>query len=315
MGWFDSVRRYYKMIRIYTGLPRQGKTLNMVSDIIPQMELGRRIITNTPIWCYIKGRKVNADFYDDKDEYQYHFLNGERCLIVCDESSLYFASLKWNRLSLDFWGKFRQAGKMGADLYCTSQSWIDTVSNLRRMADQATVCRKYHWLIPFPLINLRMKIYDKKKGFYKMVGPYVATPWIYRMMYVNPQYFNTHSQNWEYIQKLIYRVRLMYPSESKRIMQCYDHEKQITSSAVGTIHVFGKDKKIQENIKERIDILSKPDEPNKPAQEANPDELPETIPEVANMENIASEITTERPEIEKLMDGTSEIKKIILDTK
>jgi hypothetical protein len=266
------------MIRIYTGLPRQGKTLNMVSDVLPQMELGRRVITNTPIWCYIKGRRIDADFYDDPDEYQYNFLNGSKCLIICDESSLYFASLKWNKLSLDFWGKFRQAGKMSADLYCTSQSWIDTVSNLRRMADQATVCRKYHWLIPFPLINLRHKVFDKERWRYKLVGPYWATPWIYRMMYVHPKYFSTGSIKWDYIKNLIYRVRLMYPSESRQIMRCYDHEKQITSSAVGKIHVFGKDQTIAKEIKEKIEILSKPDPGDKPVEVVNQDD-----PEMENL--------------------------------
>jgi hypothetical protein len=148
-----------------------------------------------------------------------------------------------------------------------------------------------------------------------MRGPYVATPFIYRMMYVHPQYFNTHSMNWDYIKKLIYRVHLMYPSESRRIMRCYDHEKQITSSAVGKIHVFGHGLNIEKEIKEKIELLSRPDDPKKPATEANPDNLPETLPAMPNEQNIGSEISVERSESEKPMVDTFNIKKIELDTK
>src|SRR3972149_7600679 len=103
------------MIRIYTGLPRQGKTLQMVYDVLPALYHGRRVVTNTPIWCEIKGRHISADFYDDPDEYKFNFLNAKGSIIVIDESSLYFSSLRWSNLGMDYFAKFRQAGKMSCD--------------------------------------------------------------------------------------------------------------------------------------------------------------------------------------------------------
>jgi len=232
------------MIRIYTGLPRQGKTLHMMYDAIVHLRHGRRVITNTPLWTVIRGRTVKADFYPDPEEYKHEFLHGKHCLILCDESSLYLSSTRWSKLSLDFFAKFRQAGKMSSDLYCTSQSWIDTVSSLRRVADQATVCKKRRFLIPFP-IDFRRDVYNKKWGFFERKGLYLSMPFVYDMTYVNPKFFSTTSNKWETIQRLIYWRRRLYPSTARRVMASYDHEYQITSSAVGELHVFGKEEPIQ----------------------------------------------------------------------
>jgi len=230
------------MIRIYCGKPRQGKTIHMMYDAIQHLIHGRRVITNTPLFVNIKGRIVKADFYPDPEEYQYNFLQGQHCLILCDESSLYFSSLRWSKLSLDFFAKFRQAGKMSSDLYCTSQSWIDTVSSLRRVAEQATLCRKRHWLFPIP-IDLRRDVYNKKWGFYERKGIVIQTPMVYQMTYVDARYFSSSALRYETLQRFIHGSRTMYPSTAKRVMACYDHEYQITSSAVGDLHVFGKETK------------------------------------------------------------------------
>lgn len=235
------------MIRIYCGKPRQGKTIHMMYDAIKHLIHGRRVITNTPLQVNIKGRIVKADFYPDPEEYQYNFLQGQHCLILCDESSLYFSSLRWSKLSLDFFAKFRQAGKMSSDLYCTSQSWIDTVSSLRRVAEQATLCRKRNWLIPFA-IDLRRDVYNKKWGFYERKGIVLKTPTVYHMTYVDARYFSSSALRYETLQRFIHGTRTMYPSIARRVMACYDHEYQITSSAVGDLHVFGKEAKASGDV-------------------------------------------------------------------
>lgn len=84
----------YKMITIYTGKMRQGKTFNLVYDVVHQMKYGRRVITNTPIWCWVHGKRIEADFYTDPDEFKFYFLNAKNATLVCDEASLYFSSLK-----------------------------------------------------------------------------------------------------------------------------------------------------------------------------------------------------------------------------
>jgi hypothetical protein len=258
------------MIGIYCGLPRQGKTIFMMRDALPHLIHGRRVITNTPLWTYIKGRKVSADFYDDPEEYQFNFLHGKHCLILCDESSLYFSSLRWTKLSLDFFGKFRQAGKMRADLLCTSQSWIDTVSSLRRVADRAMLCRKRRFLIPFQL-DLRYDVYDKAWGYYKKKGIVIGLPYIYHMTYVHPRFFATTAIRKETLDRYVLGKTKMYPSEARRVMKCYDHEYQITSSAVGKLHVFGK-KRDQELFDKAREVTQAPGNPG-----ADATSTPETM--------------------------------------
>jgi hypothetical protein len=233
------------MVYIYTGLPRQGKTLHCVADVTRAMYYGRGVVSNTPIWTWIRGRKVFADFYDDPEEYKFYFLNAVGKIIVCDESSLYFSSLRWNNLGMDFFGKFRQAGKMGCDLYCTSQAWVDTVSSLRRIADVAIVCTKRHWLLPWP-IDLRFDIYNKKRMCYERKGLYWATPRVYKKLTVSPGWFYSQAQLPENRERYIYGRRTMYPSEFRAVSRRYDHEYQITSSAVAKLQIFGKWKNYSE---------------------------------------------------------------------
>jgi len=237
------------MIRIYVGLPRQGKTLNMVYDVLKHMRLGRRVISNTPIWCMVNGRKVNAEFYDDPDEYRFHFLQARGAMVVCDEMSLYFSSMRWSKLSMDFNAKFRQAGKMSCDLYGTSQDWTDTVNNLRKIVDWTATCRKSHFLLPFP-IDFRREVYDKKRQFFTKKGFYFATPIIYRMTRVAKSFFTSKATLGKNRQRFIFGTRTLYPSDYRPVYASYDHEYQITSSAVATLHVFGKNNLTYRAIKE-----------------------------------------------------------------
>jgi len=225
------------MTRLYTGLQRQGKTQWAVYDIIyGHMIYGRRIISNTPLWCNIKGRKVYADFYGKDDErYKYEFLKAEGALIFNDEMSLYFSSLKWNKLGMDFFQKFRQGGKQGCDLYGTTQSLTDTIASIRRVADQFCVCRKSFWLIPVG-IDLRYNRYNKKRGFYDLVGPYYHFPMVYRMLKVLPGWFASKAQLAKNREQFVIAEKTMYPSTANHLVRpYYDHSYIITGSAVAKL--------------------------------------------------------------------------------
>lgn len=227
------------MTRLYTGLQRQGKTAWAVNDIIfGHMMYGRRIISNTPLWMDIKGRRVFADFYGKDDErYKWEFINAKGSLIFNDEMSLYFSSLKWNKLGMDFFAKFRQAGKQSCDLYGTTQSLNDTIASIRRVTDQFCVCKKNYWLIPFGL-DFRHPRYNKQKGFYDLVGPNIHFPMVYRKLIVSPGWFNSKAQLPQNRADYIIGQYTMYPSEWRRVVTHYDHEFQISGSAVAKLEVF-----------------------------------------------------------------------------
>jgi hypothetical protein len=218
------------MIKIYTGLPRHGKTLNMVYDLVRMMRYGRRVITNTPIWCWVHGRKVYAEFYDDPDEFKFYFLTAHNCILVCDESSVYFSSLKWNKLGEDFFIRFRQAGKTTADLYCTSQDWTDTVASLRKVVEQTTVCRKRHFL-GIPPIDLRFDHFNKKTQFYDRWGVRITLPMVYHMKTVTKGYFKTTAMRNKTLNMYVLGQRNLYPSQFRYASACYQHDYQIKDSA------------------------------------------------------------------------------------
>ena len=246
------------MIILYTGLPRQGKTLNLVFDVAYLIAHGRRVITNTPIWCYVHGRKVPADFYPDAERYTWELLRAHNATIVCDEISLVFSSLRWNRLGLDMFAKFRQAAKQSCDLFGTSQSYVDTVSALRRVTDQVTVCTKRHWLIPFPLLDLRHDVYNDRRGFYERKGLMISTPMVYTMKTVSKGYFSSKAELPQNRARYILRARTLYPSQFRRASANYDHEYEIKFSLVGKMAVFGKnDKFVEKEVHEVRDTTKK----------------------------------------------------------
>jgi len=225
------------MISIWTGLPRAGKTVHAVEKIIPQLRMGRRVITNTPIWCPLpNGKKIFAEFYDDKDEFEYHALNSTGAAVFVDEMSLYFTSLRWSKLPMDWFARFRQAGKMGCDLYGTSQDFMDVTSSLRRMVDNWYFCTKKHFLgINF---DFRREEFDPKLGRSVFRGWHFSLPMVFPALRVRRSFFTSMSAKNRY--NSILGTSTMYPSTFRRISKCYDHEKQITASAMGKLHIFGQ---------------------------------------------------------------------------
>jgi hypothetical protein len=237
------------MIILYTGLPRQGKTLNLAWDVARLLKYGRRVITNTPIWTFIKGRKVVADFYPDADRFTYELLHANNATVVIDEISLVFSSLRWSKLGLDMFAKFRQAGKQSCDLYGTSQAYVDTVSALRRVVDTVTVCTKGYFLIPFP-IRLQWDSYIKERGIYVRQGPVLHMPMVYHMKTVSKGYFTSKAELPENRRRYIYRERTLYPSQFKRASTYYDHSYLIKFSLVGRLANFGQAKSFDEMKRE-----------------------------------------------------------------
>lgn len=229
------------MISLFVGPMRSGKTLHFARSLINYLMLGRRVISNTPVWYVLpNGRTVKADFYDkDGERFTFEVMRAKGAAIGIDEASLVFSSLRWNKLNLDWFAKFRQGAKQSCDLLLTTQSYIDTIASIRRVSDRCFQCSKHYWLIPIPL-DTRHKVWDKKAGIFRIKGIYWHTPMVYRMMTVDPRYYRTTAR-WELRQQYIHHIETMYPSEAKRIMSCYDHEYEIGFSAVGKLTYFKKE--------------------------------------------------------------------------
>jgi hypothetical protein len=255
------------MITIWVGKPRQGKTLHAVRNILPQMRMGRRIISNTPIWYAFPCQKCGsrdhskptpeqylarfplsclrcksmlitryAEFYDDGEQYEWEALQATSALVFNDEMSLYFTSIRWHKLSLDWFAKFRQAGKMTCDFYGTSQRHNDVASSIRGMVETWYDCHKAHlWGINW---DWRREVWVQKEQRTAWVGWHFSLPIIYNELRVRYSYFTTTSAKTRY--RSILGKDTLYPSEYRRLYVKYDTTKQITSSAMGKLHVFGK---------------------------------------------------------------------------
>lgn len=226
------------MISLFVGAMRSGKTLHYAREMTKYLRLGRRVISNTPIWTVLpNGRTVHADFYDrDGERFTYEVMRARGAAIGIDEASLVFSSLRWNKLQLDWFAKFRQGAKQSCDLLLTTQSFIDTIASIRRVADRCYQCSKHYWLIPFP-VDLRREVWNKKAGIFQYKGANWHTPMVYKMMYVDPRYYRTTAR-WELRRQYIHRSEIMYPSEARRVMACYDHEYEIGFSVVGKLSYF-----------------------------------------------------------------------------
>ena len=109
------------MIEAFTGLPRQGKTYNMVIRAYKE---------------YKKGRKVYANFSTTFCTY-YKELNeifGVRdAVILIDEAGIYLPAQAWKQIPFEFMRSIRQHGKAGNDLYYTAQDMQDVSTALRRV--------------------------------------------------------------------------------------------------------------------------------------------------------------------------------------
>lgn len=233
------------MIADYLGDPRQGKTFNAVYDLNRLLRQGRRVITNTPFFAIVNGKQINAEFYPDADEFMYYMLAAKAATVFIDEASLYFSSLRWNKINLDFFAKFRQAGKQSCDLIMTAQSFLDVAASLRKMVDTYNICTKRRWLIDGE-IDFRSEKLNKKTGFTELRGLCIRFPYVYDMMRVKKEYFLSGAIHEENKEQWILGKRRLYPSLFRKYSKHYNHEYEITSSAVGDLEAFGKYSTYQE---------------------------------------------------------------------
>ena len=212
---------------------RQGKTLYMARNVIYRnLIYGRRVISNTPFWYIMPdGRKIQAECYDDFERYKYEFMAAKNALVVTDEMSIFFEGRRWSNLESSFNEQFRQGAKDGCDLYGTSQSFMDTVANLRRITSDFYFCKKSYWLLPIP-IDFRYNSYNKKTGYFDHKGFYWHTPLVYDCIKVDPFWFKSSAQLAENRDRFIFARHRIYPSEFRRIAPFYDHEYRIKMSAV-----------------------------------------------------------------------------------
>ena len=221
------------MVSIWFGTMRQGKTLHMARYVIYRnLILGRRVISNTPFWYKMPdNRIVQAEVYDDYERYKFEFMRAKNALVVTDEMSIFFEGRRWNNLESSFNEQFRQGAKDGCDLYGTSQSFMDTVANLRRITQEFYFCKKTYWLIPWAL-DLRTNVYNRKTGWYEHKGLYLHTPIVYDCIKVDPSYFKSSATIAEHRDRFIHGQHRIYPAEFRRISKYYDHKYRIKMSAV-----------------------------------------------------------------------------------
>jgi hypothetical protein len=110
------------VIEIITGLPGFGKTLNATNMALKAMKRGKKVYANYPI----KG----AEYVEDP-----FLLFGrvKNALIVIDEMSIVFDSLKLYQIPNRVWIELRQHRHDGVDILGTAQSISDVAYPVRRL--------------------------------------------------------------------------------------------------------------------------------------------------------------------------------------
>lgn len=200
------------MIRGYIGLLGQGKTLNMVYDLIAEMKTGRRVISNTPIIFDWKGKRYQAALKQSARELERSILNEEDAIIAIDEASIFFPSYFWNKLSAEYIMRFAQARKYGLDFYFTSQGWNHTISRLRDLTNEVVKCKSFK--IPF-------------------------TPFgIFRGVVYDPEFFAQRIISSPTVEKqYILRTRTLFPSDYRFVMKAYQTMYRVEASALAEVKI------------------------------------------------------------------------------
>lgn len=110
------------MIEIITGLPGFGKTLNATNKALKAMKKGKTVYSNYPI----KG----AIYVEDPFTL---FGKVKNALIVIDEMSIVFDSLRLYQIPNRIWIELRQHRHDGVDILGTAQSINDIAYPVRRL--------------------------------------------------------------------------------------------------------------------------------------------------------------------------------------
>lgn len=200
------------MIKGYIGLLGEGKTLNMVYDLMEHLKNGRRVITNTPISFVEKKKEYHAEFINNGYEFQKKLLTEENCVFAIDEASIFFPSQFWNKLSGEYIMRFAQARKYQTDIYYTSQGWNHTIKRLRDLTNVVAKCRS----IKYPFVNFK----------------------IYKAIHYDPEFFAQRiiaSPSVE--RKYILSTRTLYPSQQRKVFRAYQTMYRVEASALTDIKI------------------------------------------------------------------------------
>lgn len=148
-------------ITLYTGRPRQGKTLLAVKEIFKRLQKGEEVWSN----IYLNYSGKNLHYYTKLEEL-YKVKNGT---IFMDEAHVYMRSRKWESLPEEMERKLAQHGKHRLDIIATVQHQDRIDKILREIVDYWYVCQRgilffVRW--EFDIDGDKMKKFPLSKKYY-----------------------------------------------------------------------------------------------------------------------------------------------------
>lgn len=201
------------MLRAYIGLLGQGKTLNMVYDLIQEMIAGRRVITNTPIAFRHKGKTFRAEFVDDGKEFERMIKKEEDCIFGIDEAAIMFPSYYWKNLPMSYILKLAQARKYKTDFFYTSQGYNHTISRLRDLTNEVVKCRQFPAPLPFWIFNKP----------------------IFQAITYDPEFFDKQIMDEKMEKRFIIKRKILFYNDYKIVFDAYDTMYRVNHSALGNV--------------------------------------------------------------------------------
>jgi hypothetical protein len=227
------------MTKGYIGGLGQGKTLNMVKDLMEQMKRGRKVISNTPIMFYDNGRKYESVTISDSKQFERAVINAWNATIAVDEASVFFPASYFNKIKPEFIYKFAQSRKMRVDFVYTSQGWGHTIKRLRDLTNFVVQCYRKKFIMPFDSGLFRVAKKDDK--YIKKLSPHIRRPYIYHARLYSPEYFLHRILDPKKRKRFIIDQWSIYPSEAKDIFKAYNTYFRVKGSALANM------KDIEEN--------------------------------------------------------------------
>lgn len=204
------------MIKGYVGLLGQGKTLNMVYDLMQLMKRGRHVITNTPIKFHYKGRNYEAEHIGNGKAFTESLITRWNATFAIDEASVFLPSNFWSKLPPEYIMKFAQSRKYGVDFYYTTQGIGHTIKRLRDLTNMIAKCRRHRYLkLPF-------------------------LPYIYEAEFYDPAFFRTSITTKKNARRFMIFKRKLYPSTYKGIFEAYNTKFVVQDSAMVKMRHVGQ---------------------------------------------------------------------------
>jgi Zonular occludens toxin (Zot) len=234
------------MIKAYVGLQGSGKTLNMVRDLMDQLRMGRKVISNTPIMFYENGVKYQSVTIGDSKEFERAVINSFNCTLAIDEASIFFPSTFFNKMKPEHIYKFAQSRKMRTDLFYTTQGFGHTIKRLRDNTNWVVSCHRRKFILPLEM-RLRKHLYNEETKETKTIfSPRIRRPYIYIGRLYNPDFFGRHILDPKKKRMFIINEWKIYPSEAKRLFQAYNTFFMVKGSALTEIKNIEADFRAEE---------------------------------------------------------------------